>query len=539
MSGGPKVEAGGSMRAGPMDDGSPGTRPTSEPLPGSRAGPGGYAFQGRRSVGRTIVGVGLVLSLAFGTLAAAAGYWQVVVSDELVQRPDNPALVAAHQNAVRGLIRDRDGKVLADNEMDANGLPYRVYVDNTVSQVVGYASRRYGTAGLERAWDSQLTGLRSGDPRRDLLRKFDPRPGDPEDLTTSLSLALQRQAVKLLGRDRGAVVMLDPRSGEVLAMASTPTYDAAAIADPVTADKAFAAVRDDPTKPLLPRATQGLYVPGSVFKIVTAAAGLDSGAITPATTYPEQPPAEKDGLLVSGFRIRDGHHPKTGSEALDLVGATEVSCNIYYALTGLAAGGSALADTAARFGFGSEIPFELPTAISQVTNGGGPLPGGFKDDVELANAAYGQAETLATPLQMALVAATIADDGVLMEPHLVTALTDGAGRVQRIEPKTVRRVLGAADARAIRAAMTQAVEGKLGQQYTSGAKVPGVPTAGKSGTAELGGSGEPHSWFIGFAPANAPRVAIAVLVEQGGRGGERAAPIAGALMKAYFDTVGG
>lgn len=504
-------------------------------LPGPRAHP----LQGGRSVGRTIVGVGLVLSLAFGTLAATAGYWQVVVSDELVQRPDNPSLVAARQNAVRGLIRDRDGEVLAGNEMGADGLPYRTYIDDTVSPVVGYASRRYGTVGLERAWDAQLTGLASGDPRRDLLRKFDPDPSDPEDLTVGLSLSLQRQAVKLLGRDRGAVVMIDARSGEVLVLASTPTYDASAIADPATSDEAFGALREDPAKPLLPRATQGLYVPGSVFKIVTAAAGLDSGAITPATTYPEQPQAEKDGLLVSGFRVRDGHHPRTGNRALDLTEATEVSCNIYYALTGLGAGGGALAATAGRFGFGSELPFELPTSVSQVTNGGGPLPGGFADDVELANAAYGQAETLATPLQMALVATTIANDGVLMAPHIVTSLTDGAGRVQRIEPSAVRRVLDVGAARAIRAAMTRAVEGDLGKAYTSGAKVPGVLTAGKSGTAELGGTGEPHSWFIGFAPADAPQVAIAVLVEKGGRGGERAAPVAGALMAAYFDTVGG
>jgi peptidoglycan glycosyltransferase len=349
----------------------------------------------------------------------------------------------------------------------------------------------------------------------------------------SLSLALQREAVKLLGKDRGAVVMLDPRSGEVLVLASTPTYDASAIADPATSEKAFSALREDPAMPLLPRASQGLYVPGSVFKIVTAGAGLATGAITPATTYPEQPPAEEDGLLVSGFRVRDGHHPKTGDRALDLVGATEVSCNIYYALTGLATGGAGLVDVAGRFGFGDELPFELPTATSQVTNGEGSEPGGFKDDVELANAAYGQAETLATPLQMALVAATVANDGLLMEPHVVTALTDGSGRVQRIEPASVRRV-STPTTRSDPDVMTQAVE-EAGKEYT-GAKVP-VPTAGKSGTAGWAARGA-SLWFIGFAPADAPRVALAVLVENGGRGGERAAPIAGSLMAAYFDTVG-
>jgi peptidoglycan glycosyltransferase len=156
--------------------------------------------------------------------------------------------------------------------------------------------------------------------------------------------------------------------------------------------------------------------------------------------------------------------------------------------------------------------------------------------VELASAAFGQGETFVTPLQMALVAATVANGGELMRPRLVTALT-GKDGTRSVEPDSIRRVIGQAEADAITAAMFEAVEGDLGRQFTPGAKVPGVPTAGKSGTAELGGSGEPHSWFIGFAPANDPQIAIAVLVERGGRGGERAAPLAGALMTTYFDTL--
>ena len=232
--------------------------------------------------------------------------------------------------------------------------------------------------------------------------------------------------------------------------------------------------------------------------------------------------------------MRDGHHPATGSKALDLIEATEVSCNIYYALAGLETGGAELVGFAEKMGFGSEIPFDLPTAISQVTNGDGSEPGGFTDDVELANAAYGQAETFVTPLQMALVAATIANDGDLMQPRLVTSMT-GKGGTRTIGPKGMGRVISAANADVIKAAMVKAVEGTLGRQYTTGAKIPGVTTAGKSGTAELGGTGEPHSWFIGFAPANAPKVAIAVLVEQAGRGAEVAAPIAGNLMEIYLE----
>jgi peptidoglycan glycosyltransferase len=481
-----------------------------------------------RPLGPATIHVAIFLSVAFAILAGAAGYWGVVRSTELARSPDDAAVIAAARTVPRGRILDRDGTVLARNEADENGELFRVYISATISQVVGYASRIYGRAGLERTYDAELTGL-AGDPLSDAFAKFGAERYDPMDLTLSLSYDLQKAAIAALGKQRGAVVMLDPRTGEILALASTPTYAASRLADPTTAAATFEALRDDPAQPLLPRATLGRYVPGSVFKIVTAIAGLGSGAVTPETTYEEQPRAERNGLLIEGFRVRDGHHPQAGSAALDFVGATEVSCNLWYALTGIETGGEALVEYARRMGFGAPIPFDLPTAVSQVTNGNGTDPGGFVDDVELANAAYGQAETFVTPLQMALVAATVANDGELMRPRLVTAMS-GKNGTRTIGPQSMGRVLSAADARAINEAMVQAVEGRLGRQFTSGATVSGVTVAGKSGTAELGGSGEPHSWFIGFAPAGAPEVVIAVLVEQAGRGGDVAAPIAGQLM---------
>ena len=488
----------------------------------------------KRPLGRTIVQVAIVLALAFGVLAGAGGYWAVVRSSELSNSPYDPAVIAASRRVPRGDIIDRDGNVLTHNEKDPNGELYRSYSGDEISHVVGYASPRYGRVGLELAYDAELSGL-AGDPFSEALRKFGTNPYDPKDLHLSMSWDLQRAAVNALGSHRGAVVMLDPRNGEVLALASTPTYDASAITNPATADRAFQALRDDPAQPLLPRATLGRYVPGSVFKIVTAIAGLGSRAITADTTYKEQPPAEKDGLLVEGFRIRDGHHPETGNEQLDLTSATEVSCNIWYALTGLQTGGEQLVAYADRLGFDSPIPFDLPTAASQVTNGSGSAPGGFVDDVELANAAYGQAETFVTPFQMALVASTIANGGDLMKPRIVTSIS-GRNGSREIGTSTMAHVLAPSDAASINRAMVQAVEGPLGQQFTTGAKVPGVTTAGKSGTAELGGRGEPHSWFIGFAPAESPTVAIAVLVEQAGRGAEVAAPIAGRLMAQALET---
>jgi peptidoglycan glycosyltransferase len=496
---------------------------------------GALSAPSRRSIGQNVTRVGLALGLSFAVLAAGAGYWQVIMAPAYSTAPDNPAVIAAARSVVRGRILDHDGTVLATSKKDKNGEPYRVYVDDTVSPVLGYASRQFGTAGLERAFDTQHTGFTRVDPLRDLLKKFDPNPYDPADLQLSLSLALQRAAVAGLGSDIGAVVMLDPKTGEILALASTPTYDASAVADPTTAAKTFATLQRDKRKPLLARATQGQYVPGSVFKIVTSIAALGSGAIAPSTTYPEQPGAEEKGLLIDGFRVRDGHHLFTGSTALDFKTAVEVSCNIYFALTGIATGGQELADWAARLGFGDSIPFDLPTAASQVTNGGGPLGGGFKTRVELANAAYGQGETLVTPLQMALVAATIANDGVMMKPRLVTSTSSAKGGRHDLGPEELQRVVGTDVAHTIRDAMEQAVEGQWGRLFTPGAAVPGIPTAGKSGTAQLGGSGEPNSWFIGFAPVDNPQIAIAVIVEHGGRGGERAAPLAGQLMRTFFE----
>ena len=490
-----------------------------------------------RSIAGNVLRTGTAITLMFAILAVGAGYWQVVEAQRLSTAADNPAVIAIARRALRGPITDRNDRWLARSERDENGEAIREYRDDAVSHVVGYASRQYGTAGLERAYNAELIGL-SSDGLGGLLSKFDTTPNDPLGLQTTLDLRLQRDAVEALGDDRGAVVMLDPSTGEVLALASTPVYDANGIANPDTATETFNALQDDDADPLLPRATLGRYVPGSVFKIVTAVAGLDSGRISPATTFEEQPPAEEDGLLVEGFRIRDGHHPQTGDTALDLTGATEVSCNIWYALAGLDTGGDRLVDGAAEMGFGDALPFDLPTAVSRVTNGDGGAPGGFADDVELASASFGQGETFVTPLQMALVASTVANDGVLMTPHLVRAITGEGPGTRTIDPSVWRRVLSGGDAQAIQAAMQQAVDGDLGQQFTAGAKVSGVPTAGKSGTAELGGKGEPHSWFIGFAPVENPTIAIAVLVERGGRGGERAAPLAGNLMERYFELYG-
>ena len=508
----------------------PGARPAAHAYPVSGSSP---AWAGRRvGIGQALGRVALVFAFLFGGLAVGAGYWQVIESSSLSTSPDDAAVIAAARNVLRGEIFDRDGVRLAWNERDRNGEPYRVYASNAISPVIGYASRQFGTTGLENAWNAQLSGVVSADPLRELTRKFQADPSDPQDLRTTLVLQLQQAAVEALGGTRGAIVMIDPRTGEVLVLASTPTFSASDVANPVTSARTFDRLRADDRSPLLPRATRGLYIPGSVFKIVTAVAALGSGAVTPQTTYEDQPTSERRGWLVDGFRVRDGHHAATGNTALDFREAIEASCNIWFAETGVRTGGDALADWAGRLGFGAPLPFDLPTEVSQVTNGDGDFGGGFSDRVELANAAYGQGETLVTPMQMALVAATVANDGVMMRPHLVLEATGKAGTTT-IGPSELQRVVAPGIASEIRTAMRQAVAGEIGQTFTAGASVSGLRVAGKSGTAELDGGLSPHSWFIGLAPFDDPQIAIAVLVERSGGGSVKASPIAGEMLRAW------
>jgi peptidoglycan glycosyltransferase len=502
--------------------------PHARPVTGSAP-----SWTGRRiGIGAALGRVSLMLALAFGSLALGAGYWQVIESPNLSRSPDDAAVIAAARNVLRGEITDRDGVLLAWNERDQNREPYRVYASNALSGVLGYSSRQFGQAGLEAAWNAELSGIVSADPLRDLVRKFQVDPFDPQDLRTTLVLELQQAAVLALGRNRGAVVMLNPRNGEVLVLASTPTYNASDVANPRTSENTFDRLRADDRSPLLPRATSGQYVPGSVFKIVTSIAALGSGAVSPDTTYADQPGSETRGWLIDGFRVRDGHHPMTGDRELNFDEAVEASCNIWFAKTGVRTRGDALAEYAGRLGFGAALPFDLGTAPSQINNGDGSLGGGFSDRVELANAAYGQAETLVTPLQMALVAATVANEGTMMRPHLVLEATGKAGTTV-ISSSVVEEVVAPGVASEIKDAMQLAVQGQVGQFFTAGANVAGLNVAGKSGTAELDPGTSPHSWFIGFAPADNPQIAIAVLVERSGGGAVKASPIAGELLRAW------
>ena len=288
--------------------------------------------------------------------------------------------------------------------------------------------------------------------------------------------------------------MMDPRTGQVLALASSPTFDASAIANPATAEAAWAALTADPAKPLLPRATLGTYVPGSVFKIVTAMA---RSRLRAPTRRHEVPPAagcrEERASSSPATRIRTAitRSPATRSST----SSTRPRCRATSITP--SPGSRRAAERSTRWPGGSasarRLPFDLPTATSQLTNGGGPLPGGFLDDVELANAAYGQGETLVTPLQMALVASTVANGGVAHEAP-ARDRDRGPGRRRRRSGPTICAGSSAEDdAARSRRRWCRPSRADYGRLFTTGRRVPGVPTAGKSGTAQLGGTGEPHT----------------------------------------------
>lgn len=499
-----------------------------------REGPGAAP-----SIGSALLRVGLALALIFGGLTAGLGYWQVVMAQQLSNDPGNPLVQAAARAAPRGRILDATGQPVADN-VQVDGQRRRSYPELSMAPVVGYQSLIFGTSGLERVYDSELTGLAPLGPAGDVLRKFLSDPYDPSDVHLSVDLRLQEAAMSALAGQRGSIVAIEPQSGRVLAMASAPSFDPNQVVDPVDGAAYVESLNEDASSPLLNRATQGRYVPGSVFKIVTAIAGLGSGAIAPDTTYESQPREYFQGFRVQGFRIRDSPRDFQTDHPLNLTEAVEVSSNIYFAHVGLDIGATPLIDWSSRLGFGSNLDFELATVPSQVNGGDGPLAG-FADQVELANAAYGQAETFVTPLQMALVAASVANDGVLMRPRLVDRLVAESGQTREIGSSAMRQVIGATDAEVITGAMVRAVEGEFGRFYTGDAKIPGVTTAGKSGTAQLGegpSGPRPHSWFIGFAPAEQPRIAIAVIVERAGAGRDVAVPIGGDLMELYLDLAG-
>jgi len=503
----------------------------------------------------------LYLVLAFASVSGALTWWQVLDAQQLAARPDNPQVITAHRSLPRGSIFDLRGQLLASSRL-VGGVSTRTYLDPAFTHVIGYASLRFGTTAVERAWDDLLTGRADPNPLRALLNEILARQPDQHDLTLTIDQRLQDFAAAQLESNVGAVVAIDPRSGAILAMVSSPTYDPTGFSgNPDTAQAAFDAVAAQQANPFLDRGRQGHYVPGSILKVLTASAALDSGAITPQTTFPDQPQQETNGFVVNGFTIREHDLGKVKPALWPLSDALQISSNIFFAHVGLEVGTNRYLDYARRFGFCSPLRIGddqrgLPVDASYVSTASGSGCAPFVDDVELASAAFGQGRVSVTPIQMALLAATVANGGVVPHPYVVRDLrTHALSPLDGPTTTVLETYGGGAGSRAIslqaaaqiRAAMIDAVDGPIGRLYAGAGAVSrygvtGVETAGKTGTAERGPGLAPHSWFIGFAPAqdgSAPTIAIAVIVEGGGTGSGHAAPIGGRVMAEWLKLTAG
>lgn len=468
-----------------------------------------------RPIERQIRLLALAVGVAFLVTSLGVARWMLVEAAALGADPYNPRLAAASADRARGAILARDGTPLAIGTGSS-----RRYLEPSLAHVVGYLSARFGRSGIESAYGAALIGADPAEPLAALRARYLGEFAPPDTVETGIDLAVQRAAAAALAGRTGAAVALDLKTGAILASVSVPAFDQGALADPARAAAAWAAATADAGRPLLDRAAQGLYPPGSTFKIVTAAAALEAGRLDPAAQIRVDDPYQADPSWGS-YAVRSA----TGAHgSFDLAAAMARSENIYFAKAALAVGADGLAAAARSFGIGRVPEYDLPASAGQLSKSGA-----LDRATLVADTGFGQGELLVSPLQMALATAIVANDGVSITPHVAVAVRDASGRIVRSPGGPGLRVLSSRTAAILRDALVAAVEAP--GAFAAGARVPGVRVAGKTGTAENPG-GAPHGWFVGFAPADAPAVAVAVVLEHVVRGGEEAAPVGAAVLRA-------
>jgi len=462
-------------------------------------------------VTRTIRHVAFLVVLAFVAVSLDLVYWQVIRAPDLAQRAGNPRAAQAQQEIDRGQIVDRHGTVLAKSVRGPNGFT-RQYTVADLSALIGYSSVRFGQAGIERSYDDQLSGS-AGDLGQALTELVLQQPRVGDTLTLSIDAKLQQTADQALGDALGAAIVLKPQTGEVLALVTKPSFDANRL------ETDMPQLQANPSAPLLDRATQGLYPPGSTFKIVTASAVLADNVAAPDTKINQT----GDTFVVDGFTVRGSNLPR-GLSNPTLTQAFQYSCNPCFAQLGLQLGWQRFTQAADQFGIGKAISFDVPVRSSQLHD-----PNADLSRVLLANTAYGQGQLQVTPLQMALTTAAIANGGNMPQPHVVVRQTTRAGQtVAEFGGGSLGTAVDGKVAGEVRQMMVDVVEQGSGVL----AKIPNVQVAGKTGTAETGGGQAPDAWFTAFAPANEPRYVVTVIREHKGEGADQAAPMAKTILQA-------
>jgi peptidoglycan glycosyltransferase len=486
-----------------------------------------------------IAAVVLLVALVVGT-----SYWQAWAAGDLSAKQDNAIERVVQFTIKRGLIEGPTAKVLfATNKKLTRGgqtLYFRQYPQHRLAaQTVGYSTQSRAQAGLERSMNDYLTGSNTNlsNAFKAELNKLTGATVTGNSLQLTIRPGAQRLAQQLLGNRCGAVVAMNPHTGAVYVMASTPSYDPNLIDKPGGYAKVLK-IRGEcgDASALTNRATQGLFTPGSTFKIVTAAAALDTGAFTPQSTFKDPGYCTEYGKPV----YNAGNPDQNGPEAfgtLNFLTGFEHSVNSVFCNIGKQLGPRVILDYAKRFGFYKTPPLETPgneRAPSGLYQGSPVRLTDPKDPnaVDVGRLAFGQWTLLATPLQMAMVSATVANGGVVPKPYVVQKIIAPDGStVRNTRPGNLGRAVKPETATTLTEFMVAAVKSGTG----TAAQIPGVTVAGKTGTAETGVAHTNTAWFTCFAPAENPQVAIAVVLEkQHGFGGTIAAPIAKQLMQALL-----
>jgi peptidoglycan glycosyltransferase len=471
--------------------------------------------------------VGIVVAAMFLTLLISASNIQVLASEEITNDDRNTRKLYESYAAERG-------QILAGGVPLARSIP----VDNVFeflrtypypelyAPVVGYYTLNQGNQGIESALNPVLTGRANSQVFDQIVSLVTGTNPQGASVALTLDPVIQQAAWDALGDRQGSVVALDPTTGRVLAMVSKPSYDPNLLAAHSTAQvlESYTTLNNDPQKPLANRAIAGdLYFPGSVFKTVVTAAALESGRFSATSEF--ENPAELTLPLSSSTITNSGGRLCGGEETVTLENAYRLSCNIPYAELALELGEGAIGAMSDSFGFGAtlEIPLRVTPSV---------FPRGL-DQAELMLSSFGQFDVRVTPLQVAMVSAAIANQGTLMTPNLVDQIIAPDLRVLLdFEATEYSRPISPATAKE----MTRMMVGNVSRGVASNAAILGIDVAGKTGTAQVTDTGaERYFWFSGFAPAEAPRIVVAVVVEgdtSDGTGNSVAAPIAKAVMEA-------
>lgn len=459
---------------------------------------------------RTIIAF-IFIALLFLSIALYITFLGVFKGEEYMNHPANQRQWIAEQNTLRGDITDRFGEVLAYSEKDEMGNQERKYkYPKLYAHVIGYSSKVYGKSQLELTYNKNLAGLSevSG-----ITGAFgENKKGDNVQLT--ISHKLQKKAAELMGNRNGAVVAMNPKTGEILCMVSTPSFDTT----PATLADRWESLSQNEESPFLNRAVSGLYPPGSVIKTIILSAALENGL--------EDEVINDEGSI----EINDVTFPNTKNKAygeLNLEQAYNVSSNVAFINLGVKLGDETVKSYYERFGIENQFDFELPMYKSKF---------GYNKkmtDDQVALASIGQGNVLVTPLQMAMMTSTIANGGVVVKPYLVKKVTNSLGvTVQNGSGNVLNRAIRETTAHTVKDYMVSTVE----KGTASRAGVWGMKVAGKTGTAENEKEGKEHAWFVGFAPADDPQIAVAVVLEyNGGTGGSNSAPIASELFNYWIN----